>query len=194
MAATRRRGEELERAILDAVWLELSTVGYANLTMESVAHRAGTSKPVLYRRWSNRVVLVLAALRDQVTPLGQDLPDTGELRGDLLALLNRAATRYREFDHDLLQGLIGEFPHLQTEIFEIAPAAVETLLARAVARGEIAAAPVTQRVARLPLDLVRHELVITHEPVPDHVLAEIVDDIFLPLIRARRDAHNRMKK
>lgn len=183
MTATRRRGETLERAILDAVWLELNTVGYANLTMEGVAHRAGTSKPVLYRRWPNRALLVLAAMREQVTPLNEDIPDTGDLRGDVLAQLRRAASRYEEFDHDLIHGLISEFPHIQTEIFETAPASIQVILARAVARGEIPERPITARVARLPLDLMRHELVITHEPVPDHVLVEIVDDIFLPLVK-----------
>jgi len=50
---TRRRGAELEAALLDAAWDELQAVGYAGLTMEAVADRAGTSRAVLYRRWPN---------------------------------------------------------------------------------------------------------------------------------------------
>jgi hypothetical protein len=48
---TRRRGDALEHALLDAAWDELQAVGYAGLTIEAVADRAGTSRAVLYRRW-----------------------------------------------------------------------------------------------------------------------------------------------
>jgi AcrR family transcriptional regulator len=182
---TRRRGDALEDAILDAAWAELEEVGYAALTMEGVAARARTSKPVLYRRWPNRARLMVSAMRRRVVPLSADLPDTGELRGDLLALLRRAAGRYREFDSDLVHSLLTELPHVQNEIFEVVPGTVMTLLRRAADRGEIDLAGVTPRIARLPLDLVRHEVVATHAVVPDTVLVEIVDDIVLPLLTAR---------
>jgi hypothetical protein len=113
------------------------------------------------------------------------LPDTGELRGDLLALLRRAAGRYREFDPDLLHGLLAELPDVQSEIVETNPDTVMTILRRATDRGETDLAGVTPRIARLPLDLLRHEITATHAVVPDAVLVEIVDDIVLPLLAAR---------
>jgi AcrR family transcriptional regulator len=58
----RRHGQELQSALLTAGWDELVEAGYARLTMESVARRAGTSEPVLYRRWPNKDQLVLAAM------------------------------------------------------------------------------------------------------------------------------------
>ncbi|TPX01055.1 helix-turn-helix transcriptional regulator, partial [Schumannella luteola] len=61
--ATRRRGAELEDAILDAVWDEIAEKGYGGLTYEAVATRARTSRAVLYRRWPSREELVLAAIR-----------------------------------------------------------------------------------------------------------------------------------
>src|SRR5580693_5435053 len=83
----RRRGPELESALLEAAWNELVEVGFAGLTMESVAARARTGVAVLYRRWANKDELVLAALEHyrHAHPVGT--PDTGSLRGDLLALL-----------------------------------------------------------------------------------------------------------
>jgi hypothetical protein len=42
---------------------------------------------------------------------------------------------------------------------------------------------VPERVARLPLDLIRHELILTHRPPSSETLEEIVDHIFLPLVR-----------
>src|SRR6185312_1413331 len=58
----RRRGEELETALLAAAWDELVEAGFARLTMESVAARAKTGVAVLYRRWPNKDDLVLAAI------------------------------------------------------------------------------------------------------------------------------------
>ena len=73
---TRRRGAELEQAILDAAWAELCEVGYTALTIEAVAKRAGTSKPVIYRRWPSRAHLVIAAWARQ-QPIETTTPDTG---------------------------------------------------------------------------------------------------------------------
>src|SRR5262249_21349588 len=84
----RRRGEELEAALLEAAWQELVEAGFARLTMESVAARAKTGVAVLYRRWPNKDDLVLAAIRHHGTTHPVDLPDTGSLRGDMIALLS----------------------------------------------------------------------------------------------------------
>jgi len=77
---TRRRGAALETALLDAAWDELQVTGYAGLTMEAVADRAGTSRAVLYRRWRNRPELVIAAMRRHRPMLSGEVPDTGSLR------------------------------------------------------------------------------------------------------------------
>jgi hypothetical protein len=86
----RRRGETLYAAIFNATLAELAEVGCARLVMERVAARAHTSKASLYKRWPNRAELVLAALRHcrgEQSPA----PDTGSLRGDILALLRAGA-------------------------------------------------------------------------------------------------------
>ena len=92
----RRRGASLEAAILEAAWEELVAVGYPVLTMEAVATRAHASKPVLYRRWSNRPELVLAAVRHHAKIASTEVPDTGSLRGDVLALLREVSERSAE--------------------------------------------------------------------------------------------------
>jgi AcrR family transcriptional regulator len=89
---TRRRGAELEDAILDAAWEQLVAEGYEHFTMETVAARAEASKPVLYRRWKTRDELLRAAVRRQGNESARPIPDTGTLRGDVLALLADANT------------------------------------------------------------------------------------------------------
>lgn len=85
---TRRRGAALEEAILRAAVDELTESGYAGLTMDKVATRAGTNKNAIYRRWPNRLTLGIAAYRQLVTTVRP--PDTGSLRGDVLEVLRQA--------------------------------------------------------------------------------------------------------
>src|SRR3954468_4100254 len=90
---TRRRGAELEEALLEAAWQELTAAGYGRFTFEGVAARAGTSRPVIHRRWPQRSDLAIAALRhfsrrEAVVP-----PDTGSLRDDVIQLLTEFSAR-----------------------------------------------------------------------------------------------------
>jgi hypothetical protein len=59
---------------------------------------------------------------------------------------------------------------------------MQTILGRAINRGEIAAARLTPRVVSLPTDLARHEILMTFEPLSDEAIKEIVDEVFLPLV------------
>src|SRR6478735_135653 len=85
--ARRRRGAELEKALLQATWDELTEVGYGALTFDAVAQRAGTSRTVVYRRWATKPELTEATItfvgRRNRTPV----PGTGSLRDDMLAVM-----------------------------------------------------------------------------------------------------------
>jgi AcrR family transcriptional regulator len=186
--ATRRRGATLERALLDAAWDELQSSGYAKLTMERVAERAGTSRAVIYRRWPNRAGLVIAAWRHRHPVLSGTPPDTGTLRGDVLAILRRASSRITELNANTLIGMLSDLladeDAFETTLDQITRSSGEVMaivLDRAAARGE-ARTDVSPRVARLPFDLLRHELILTHQPPSQRVLEEIVDEVFLPLV------------
>ncbi|HEY5261057.1 MAG TPA: TetR/AcrR family transcriptional regulator [Solirubrobacteraceae bacterium] len=185
--ATRRRGAVLENALLDAAWTELQSVGYAKLTMERVADRAKTSRAVIYRSWSSRHELVIAALlHQQPTGTGR-IPDTGSLREDVLTIMRRASRRISDIGPATVVGLLNDLmidDTSDTIIDQLARGGGEVMnqvLARAATRGE-AREHVPERVARLPLDLIRHELILTHRPPPSKTLEDIVDQIFLPLV------------
>ena len=188
-ARHRRRGATLEDAILASTWDELQAVGYPALSMDAVATRAGTSKPVLYRRWRNRAELVLAALRRERPMLSGDAPGTGSLRGDVIALLERVSGGVEAIGLATILGLLADLhdsPELAAYVHarDAGRAAMTAILERAAARGEIAPVRVPDRVASLPVDLARHELLVTRAPVPPEVIAEIVDQAFLPLLGA----------
>jgi AcrR family transcriptional regulator len=186
---SRRRGAELEAAILTATWEELREVGYTALTIEAVAKRAGTSKPVIYRRWSNRAALVIAAWASQ-RPIETRNPDTGTLRTDLLALFTRVARRADSMMSEAIAGVMGEaFRHpevtaLMRERLDSTPLSksIWLIVGRAVDRGELPVVVLPQRALRLPLDLIRAEAMLCGSPIPDETIVAMVDDVYLPLL------------
>lgn len=186
----RRRGATLEQAILDAAWEELTQVGYRDLTIEGVAARAHTGKQAIYRRWPGRARLVIAAMREHAPAYSGELPDTGELRGDVLELLRRAAARMMELGPETIHGLLADLVEDPEYVALIdrstGEAAMRTLLKRAAARGEISLDQITPRIAALPVDLLRHEVFLAGASVPDPVILEIVDEVFLSLVQICR--------
>jgi AcrR family transcriptional regulator len=84
---------EAGHRILDAAVALLGEKGWEGLSMEALASRAGSGKATIYRRWSSKEEIVIAALERFVEEIR--LPDTGSLRSDLEALLNDATRAYR---------------------------------------------------------------------------------------------------
>lgn len=193
-AQTRRRGAELEQAILDAAWEQLIAEGYEHFTIDTVAARARTSKPVLYRRWKTRDDLLRATVRHIGAASAPSIPDTGTLRGDLLALLANANSTTRNPVAALVSSMLGSYynqtgptpAELREAFLSQRGSAVEQVVNRAVERGEVDPARLTPRIIALPFDLFRNEVMMTLKPVPDHVLRQIVDDIFIPLVTTQR--------
>ncbi|MFF1417041.1 TetR/AcrR family transcriptional regulator [Streptomyces sp. NPDC058280] len=188
---TRRRGAALEEAILRAAADELTESGYAGLTMDRVARRAGTNKNAIYRRWPNRLALGIAAYRRLATTVHP--PDTGDLRADVLELLRRANRHWSSPLGKVLRDLMSaaggasEFvAQLPEQSTDAVAAAWLTILGRAVARGEATPEALHPRVATVAMVLLRNEFVVRGVPTaPDEVLIEIVDEVYLPLIRQR---------
>jgi AcrR family transcriptional regulator len=191
---SRRRGAELESAILDAAWEQLLDGGYDRFTIEAVAARSSTARSVLYRRWPSRMELLRATVRHRGEADEIHAPDTGNLRDDMIAVLTEV--------NDRRSGLIGLFTARLGAYFDEeegspaefrnlflpqGPSVMETIVARAVARGELGGAPLPARVVSLPGDLLRHELFMTMTAASAETIVEIVDEVFLPL--ARRSAN-----
>ena len=188
--AQRRRGADLEKALLKAAWDELTDNGYARFTMDAVVKRAGTSPPVLYRRWSDRDDLIRATIAHVLEESRPATPDTGSLREDVLTLMREIATAHVQLVTVMYAHLAsyhretGRNPSsLSDPVATGRTAALDKIFDRAVDRGEIQPDVLTERIKTLPFVLLRHEILSTYAPVPDHVLEEIVDTIFLPLVR-----------
>lgn len=188
-AKTRRRGAELEDALLAAAWEQLTAEGFGRFTFDTIAARAGTSKPVIYRRWGSREELLRATLRHRGSATVADAPDTGSLRGDLLSILHGAATgssTIAALISALVSSHFGDLEltpaELRTALIGSRHTSVQTAFERAVDRGEVDPAVLTPRVIDLPFTLFRHEYVMTFSPPADAVIEEFLDQIVLPLV------------
>jgi AcrR family transcriptional regulator len=189
----RRRGEELEAALLEAAWQELVEVGFARLTMESVAARAKTGVAVLYRRWPNKDDLVLAAIGYYGTMHPVDIPDTGSLRGDMIALLGGASSTRISFATIVsaaFSGLLastGLTPaQVREKVMADRPLWSDRIFARAHERGEIDLDRIPPAVLAMPFDLMRHDMLMTYKSIPPERVLAIVDDLFMPLVAINR--------
>lgn len=86
----RPRGDAVVSRVLDLTLQELARVGFERLSIPEVAALAGVNKTSIYRRWPTKGDLVRAALSQSMEHI-RDVPDTGSLRGDLLALVRVVA-------------------------------------------------------------------------------------------------------
>jgi AcrR family transcriptional regulator len=184
----RRRGEELAIAIYRATLDELAESGYAGLTMERVAERARASKASLYRRWPTRVALVMAAVYHSL-PSAADVPDTGSLRGDLLALLRGTAEVLAGPAGEAMRGLLSEAlrdPASARTFRQSSQGTSKKMMAeiarRAVERGEISAEAVTPLRLDTGQALLRQYFLFQGPPIPDELVVGIVDEVLVPLL------------
>ncbi len=173
----------LEDAILDAAWIELETTGYSHFTFEAVARRAGTSRPVLYRRWPTRARLASAAIARHVRRNPLIVPDLGSVRDELCLLMRRFADRsppkLLRLIFEMSDDMVADNMSFMDARFQENP--LHEVIERAIRRGEIDARKLTPRVLRVPLSLVVHEIVLSNKQISDEAIAEIVDQVFLPL-------------
>lgn len=186
--AKRRRGVALEEALLDAAWLELAERGYVGFSFEAVARRGRTSRPVLYRRWGTKLMLAFAAIGHHLRLNPVMVPDLGNLRDELRLLLrgfaDRSPPHLTRLIFEMSDDMASEDVSFADGRFREMP--MRDVLARGVARGEVAPEKLTPRILRLPTSLVLHEVIITQRQITDDAICEIVDTIFLPLIVQER--------
>lgn len=186
--AIRRRGEILENAILEAAWNELLDHGYTNFTIESVAKRAGTNRSVLSRRWLNRAELAVAAIGHYIHKTPISVPDLGNVRDELAMLLKKISDQ-RLVAVSILFSMRDYFAETNSNMADFRKTfasnrTVDEILQRAVRRGEIDPKKLTKRVASVPMDLLRHEALMTNRRITKTAIHEILDTVFLPLVKA----------
>ena len=182
------RGKEREDAILAATIELVGEVGYGGLTMDGVAARAQASKATIYRRWRNKAQLVKAALDAYDARQNEALPDTGELREDLYAVMRALRERAGESYLAMINGLIAAAKHdaeldaaLQEHVAneELSPFLVS--LQRAVDRGELPADADSELVHDVAEAMIMRQVVAG--TFDEEFIARVVDDVLLVLLK-----------
>jgi AcrR family transcriptional regulator len=184
----RRRGAELEDAIRAAVLQLITERGAARVTMEAVAAAAGTSKPVLYRRWPDGQALVRDTLLRLATT-AIPATDTGSYRTDMLAILRGWVALFTGPSSPALRAVIAAMdrdPELaqafRDDVIGWRKEQMAELLARGVARGDVRADVPVDLLRELAQSVLWHRLLITGDPIDDGLAKRLVDDILLPLV------------
>ncbi|MFJ6665475.1 TetR-like C-terminal domain-containing protein [Streptomyces sp. NPDC091383] len=176
--------DSVTEAIAAAFFEELASTGYARLSLEAVAKRAGAGKAAIYRRWPSKLEMTVALVSEAAvaTP---ETTDTGTLRGDVLAYLTELATALRHpLPSKIIPDLLAESAR-NTELEQALFTAVRDtrrrrathLLERAVERGDLS--PGTDR--DLALDLLAGplywRLVVVHTPTGPDYLDRLTDKL-----------------
>ncbi|WP_406252278.1 TetR/AcrR family transcriptional regulator [Streptomyces atratus] len=178
------RGPRAAEAIFDTTLRHLAERGYARLTIEAVAQESGVNKTTIYRWWPSKPALLRAALI-HARVLDIDIPDTGSLRGDLIALTEqitrlltdgrtepvaRAMTAGTGLPDDELAALTRDF-------FADRFSREQPVFIRAAARGELPADADPMLLLDLIAGAVWMRVLLRREPVPPDFARDVVDAV-----------------
>lgn len=190
-AGGRKRDASRDGEILDAAISILAEIGYEGMTMDMVALRAKAGKATVYRRWSSKSDMVLDAVarmkRGQVDL--DNLPDTGTLRGDLLALFRPQPVEQTETKLRAMAGLsamLSQHPALSDLGHDalVGPwvEANRMLMQRASGRGEVLAGKNIEMVAQILPMMGAYRSLIQRRPFDREFLVGMIDELVLPAL------------
>lgn len=188
----RKRDSSLDSRIIEAALDILAEVGFDGMTMDAVAARAETGKASVYRRWSSKPELVRDALiqMSRTSVETEHLPDTGNLREDLLALLKPYPAGFRERKLKVLSGLGSFFSEHQElaeqalrGIYEPWTTANRCLMQRAISRGEISPQADLDTACQVMVAMTSCRAQSPYNSFITSDLTTVLDHLLLPALR-----------
>jgi len=185
----RKRDDTRDPEILDAALDVLAENGYDGMTIDMVAARAKAGKATVYRRWASKPDLVLdavACMKSNDIDY-ENLPDTGTLRGDLVAMIKPPSIRDAERKMKVMAGIVSMLagnPELaeaaRMALIEPRAGANRILFQRAIDRGEISADIDVELLCTIGPALVAYRALMLRKPVDRDFLINNIDRIVLP--------------
>ena len=182
--AGRPRDARVDGAVVAATLALLAEEGYTRVTVEKIATRAGVGKASLYRRWPDKVSIVLEAISRN--PRRPSAPDTGNLRGDALTYL-RSLTRYRTAHSEAISAISGEAlcsapfaEAFRAGMTDPVIADMRVIVQRAIVRGELPANTDVELLATLPPSLLFMQRLLSEHRPDGGFVERIVDQFFSP--------------
>lgn len=176
-----------EHELLDATLRALAEVGYDRLTMDHVAAEARASKATLYRRWTGKAELVVDALARAKGMPDPAAPETGTLRGDLVATACGKEGWTAQLPMSVLAGLMTALhtdEELATAFRErfLAPRmeATRDMFERARDRGEIPPDVDITLVQSVLPSLCTFQEFVLGDVVDDAFVRRVIDHVVIP--------------
>ncbi|MFG1783843.1 TetR/AcrR family transcriptional regulator [Rhodococcus oryzae] len=189
---TLKLDPEREQAILHATLEVLADTGYDALRLDAVAAHAKASKATLYRHWTGKADLVVAAVKCyEQTDLIEET-DTGSLRGDLLAILHAITDTMTGPTGQIMTGVMIAMQRdsdladaVRTSILEDRQHIIHRMLDRAIARGELPADTDTAIFEEIAPAVLFTRIFIQGQPMDQAYLTRLADNILIPLMTRR---------
>lgn len=190
----RKRDHTRDPEILEVALDVLAETGYDGMTVDMVATRAKAGKATLYRRWPSKADLVLdavACMKSRDIDLDA-LPDTGTLRGDLVAMVKTPSIRESERKLRVMAGIasmIARSPELaaaaQNALVEPRATVNRIFFRRAIDRGEIPADSDVEQLCMIAPAMVAYRVLMLGKPVDREFMVSTIDKIILPAAGVR---------
>lgn len=184
----RPRDPDVDRSILDATQDLLLERGYAGTTIADVAARAQCGKSAIYRRWSGKADLVVAAVLDSQVPALS--PETGSLRGDLIAAAMHFAGRDDRAARVLATMLtaLGDDDELREtasrDVGRPPVAAIRAVIERWIERGVVAPTVPVALLAGIIPTAAFGSVVLQRRHLDERAVTELVDAVVVPALLA----------
>lgn len=187
----RRRDPTRDTEILEAAIDVLAEVGFDGMTIDMVAARAKAGKATVYRRWTSKSDLVIEAVSCMKGPVPElaELPDTGTLRGDLVAMVRPRTMEDNEKKTRVMAGILSLIAR-EPELADAARAAIaeprarihRLLLQRAIDRGEIAPVGDLDTLSLVVPAMVAYRMLLLHKPPDREFHLALIDGVLLPAV------------
>ena len=187
----RKRDLSRDPEILAAALEVLAETGYTGMTIDMVAARAKAGKATIYRRWPSKAELVIDAVACMKKNDGtaDALPDTGTLRGDLIAMIKPHSIKDGQRKFQIMAGvlaMIGQAPELaeaaNAAIVQPRATANRMLMQRTKDRGEIAADCDIDTLSLVTPSMIAHRVLLLRKPVDRDFLISLIDGVLLPAL------------
>jgi AcrR family transcriptional regulator len=181
---------DVTEAIRQAFFTELAESGYGRLSIEAVARRAAVGKPAIYRRWRSKQDMAVALI-SEVAWAHLDMPDTGRLRGDVIAFLR---AEYAVLTDPLAKAIIPDLLSEANRNPDLAEALLATvrdprrtraaaIIRRAIERGEVADTVNPDLALDVLAGPLYWRLTVVHQPINDDELVRLAELVMGALTR-----------
>lgn len=179
----RPRDPHVDAAIRQATLDLLVEEGFARMSMEGVATRAGVGKAAIYRRWDNKTALVVEAITELVQP-HLDWPQTDDIRADLEVIFRKSMDKMRGLEGGLMAAVVSELvrnPELAATVRgQFIACRKEDLLERirqAIDEGKLPEGD-AELLAEVGFAVIHHRVLFSDAPLSDDLPKRLVEQFF----------------